>query len=246
MKKLIAGNWKMNTDLSQGSELISSITDKIQANKELQDNCDFLVCPPFVYLSSIKGVASGAQDCSSHKSGAYTGEISASMIKDCGGSYVILGHSERRSYHGESSAVVSDKAKAAHEAGLIAIICVGESENQRDQGQEQTVVGGQLLGSIPDTATAQNTVIAYEPVWAIGTGKTASPKDVADMHSFIRSKLNGLIEGSEKVRILYGGSMKPENAGELLAIPNVDGGLIGGASLNADAFIEIGLAAWAN
>ncbi len=246
MKKLIAGNWKMNTDLKQGSELVSSIVEKIQENPKLEQNCDFLVCPPFVYLSSIKGVALGAQDCSQHKSGAYTGEVAAAMIKDCGGTYVILGHSERRACHNETSKTVALKAKAAHVEGLITIICVGESENQREQGQEQAVVGEQLLGSIPDTATAQNTVIAYEPVWAIGTGKTASVDDVASMHRFIRDKLRGIIEISGDVRILYGGSMKPSNAGALLSIPNVDGGLIGGASLNAQDFVEIGLAACVN
>ncbi len=243
MKKLIAGNWKMNTTREQGLELVSSIIEKIQANPSLKDSCDFLVCPPFVYLPNIKGIASGAQDCSPHEAGAYTGDISAAMIKDCGGSYVILGHSERRQYHGETSQTVASKAKAAHGAGLITIICIGESENQREQGQEQKVVGDQLVKSLPETANAQNTVIAYEPVWAIGTGKTASSEDVAAMHSFIRTKLKESLDDSDKVRILYGGSMKPENAGELLATPNVDGGLIGGASLNANAFVEIGLAA---
>ena len=246
MKKLIAGNWKMNTDLKNGSELISSIVDKIEENPKLNDNCDFLICPPFVYLTSVKGVTCGAQDCSEHVSGAYTGEISASMIKDCGGSYVILGHSERRQYHGETSDIVARKAKAAHEAGLIAIICIGETEKQRNQGQEKAVIKEQLAQSLPKTTTAQNTVIAYEPVWAIGTGKTASGADVEVMHGFIREELKGRIKDFVKVRILYGGSMKPENAAELLSTSNVDGGLIGGASLNAGAFVKIGLAACIN
>ncbi len=251
MKKLIAGNWKMNTTRKQAVDLVYSVLGKIKANPSLQESCDFLICPPFTYLDIIENtckedaysIYKGAQDCSMHEAGAYTGEISAGMIKDCGGSYVILGHSERRQYHGETNDVIADKAKTAHKAGLVTIICVGESYNQREQGQETVVVGKQLLESLPKDANAQNTVIAYEPVWAIGTGKTASPDDVAVMHAFIRNKLKEIIEDSEKTRILYGGSMKPENAAKLLATPNVDGGLIGGASLDADAFIEIGLAA---
>lgn len=246
MKKLIAGNWKMNTDLKQGGELISAITDRINKHPSLNDNCDFLICPPSLYLQNIKNIAFGAQDCSEHKGGAYTGEISAEMIADCGGTHVILGHSERRQYHAETNELIASKAQAAHEAGLTTIICIGETENQRNQGQEQMIVGKQLIESLPESATAQNTVIAYEPVWAIGTGKTASSADVEDMHSFIRNKLSERIKSSENIRILYGGSMKPENAQELLSTPNVDGGLIGGASLDAEAFVKIGLAASKN
>ncbi len=244
MKKLIAGNWKMNGSLEQSAELVANIISEIEANPSVEENCEFLVCPPFPYLLSMKpDLALGAQDCSSHVSGAYTGEVSAQMVKDCGGSYVILGHSERRQYHGESNKLVASKAKAAHGAGLVAIICVGETENQREAAQEEAIVGAQLLESLPQNATAHNTVIAYEPVWAIGTGKTASGDDVAKMHKFIRSKLQGNIGDADDVRILYGGSMKPDNAKELLSTPNVDGGLIGGASLKAEQFIGIGLCA---
>ncbi len=165
------------------------------------------------------------------------------MIADCGASYVIVGHSERRQYHNERDQLVAEKAQAAHEGGLTAIICIGESEQEREAGLEEKVVGTQLLQSLPASATADNTVIAYEPVWAIGTGKTAQPDDVAKIHSFIREKLKERLADSQNMRILYGGSMKPENAKDLLATPNVDGGLIGGASLKAEQFIAIGQAA---
>ncbi len=163
------------------------------------------------------------------------------MLKDALCDYVILGHSERRQYHGETDEMVAEKAAKAHAAGLIAIICVGEQESEREQGAEQEIVAAQLAGSIPSSATSENTVIAYEPVWAIGTGKTATPEDVRAMHAFIRNKLQQQLETGEKMRILYGGSMKPDNAGELLATENVDGGLIGGASLTADQFLAIAL-----
>ena len=238
----------MKGSLAQSEALVSEIVEKLEDYRALKDICDFLVCPPFPYLLNIKdqcqahGVLLGAQDCSVHQSGAYTGDISGGMIADCGGSHVVLGHSERRQYHNESDHHVAHKAKAAHEAGLVTIICVGETETQRDHGEEQDIVGQQLKESIPNTATADNTVIAYEPVWAIGTGKTASVDDVETMHSFIRSVLMEQVAGAENMRILYGGSMKPENAAALLSTPNVDGGLIGGASLKAEQFIAIGLA----
>tara|TARA_R110002072_G_scaffold299234_1_gene474246 strand:- start:98 stop:856 length:759 start_codon:yes stop_codon:yes gene_type:complete len=249
MKKLIAGNWKMNGTAEQGTELVSAIAEGLRTHSALHESCDFLVCPPAVYISVIKGIASknnilcGAQDCSAHENGAYTGEVAAPMVKGVGCSHVILGHSERRQYHNESNELVAVKAKAAHEAGLIAIICVGETEAERDANVQDAVVGRQVIESLPRGANAQNTVIAYEPVWAIGTGKTASVDDVAKMHSFIRAKLQEHLADSQNMRILYGGSMKPENAEELLATPNVDGGLIGGASLKADQFLAIGLAA---
>lgn len=240
MKKLIAGNWKMNGSLVQAETLISDIAEKLEDYPALKDVCDFLVCPPFPYLASVqgRGVFVGAQDCSVHQSGAYTGDVSPEMIKDCGGSYVILGHSERREYHSEADHYVAEKAKAAHEAGLITIICVGETETQRDHGEAENVVGAQIKDSLPETSSAENTVIAYEPVWAIGTGKTASVEDVEAMHAYIRKQI-----GDDAMRILYGGSMKPENAAALLSTANVDGGLIGGASLKAEQFIAIGLAA---
>lgn len=249
MKKLIAGNWKMNGSTQSNAALISAIGEGIEANISVLKTCDFLVCPPSLYVHEIgemcrrHNVAVGAQDCSAKESGAYTGEIAASMLKDVGCSYVILGHSERRQYHGESNTYVASKAKAAHDVGVVTIICVGETEAERDANVQEAVVGRQVLESLPDTATAENTVIAYEPVWAIGTGKTASAQDAQDMHSFIRGVLKEKLAQSENMRILYGGSMKPENAGELLAQTDIDGGLIGGASLDAEQFLAIALAA---
>lgn len=250
MKKLIAGNWKMNGSVQDNAALIDDISTQIKNDLSLLEHCDFLVCPPHVYLaacvtstSSDNYVKVGGQDSSAHNSGAYTGETSPAMLKDIGCRYVILGHSERREYHSESDALVHKKAALAHEQALITIICVGETELERDEGREEDVVGQQLLASLPESATSENTVIAYEPVWAIGTGKTASVGDVAKMHSFIRNKLKERLADSENMRILYGGSMKPENAQDLLATPNVDGGLIGGASLKADQFVAIARAA---
>lgn len=250
MKKLIAGNWKMNGSVQDNAALIDDISTQIKNDLSLLEHCDFLVCPPHAYLAACVASTSpddyikvGGQDCSAHSSGAYTGETSPAMLKDIGCRYVILGHSERREYHSESDALVYQKAALAHENALITIICVGETESERDEGREEDVVGAQLLASLPESATSENTVIAYEPVWAIGTGKTASVDDVAQMHSFIRNKLKERLADSENMRILYGGSMKPENAQDLLATPNVDGGLIGGASLKADQFVAIGRAA---
>lgn len=248
MKKLIAGNWKMNGDTASARGLTEDIAKLTKGQEDnLQEKCDLLVCPPFLHLSIVKDVINhtnaplmlGGQNCSDKDNGAVTGEISADMLADFGCSHVILGHSERRQYSGESDGLIAAKAAKAHKAGLVAIICVGEQEVDRDAGRHLDVVGGQLAGSLPDTATAQNTVIAYEPVWAIGTGKTATPDDVKEMHSFIRKKLQERLEDFELIRILYGGSMKPENAAELLATPNVDGGLIGGASLKAEQFLGI-------
>ncbi len=249
MKKLIAGNWKMNGSNGENKQLLSGIAQLLEQIPAIHKHCEMLVCPPSVYLSDVTnatkgtGIETGAQDCSHHSNGAYTGDIAATMIRDTGASYVILGHSERRQYHDETSTMVSWKASSAHEAGLKAIICVGEKEHEREQGIECEIVKEQLLDSLPDSANADNTIIAYEPVWAIGTGKTASKDDVASMHSFIRDTLKNNIASGENIRILYGGSMKPENAGELLATENVDGGLIGGASLKADHFIAIAKAA---
>ena len=246
MKKLIAGNWKMNGTLDEAKTLIAAVVNGIHENPALLETCEFVVCPPFVHLGvvrhalkTVKTVALGAQDCSRFDNGAYTGDVSALMLKDGRCSHVIVGHSERRQHFGDTDAIVAAKAAKAHEQGLIAIICVGETEAEREKGQERAVVERQLKASIPKSATAANTVIAYEPVWAIGTGKTAMPADVKVMHGFIREKLKEQLENAEKIRILYGGSMKPENAGELLATPNVDGGLIGGASLKAEHFLGI-------
>ena len=240
MKKLIAGNWKMNGDAKSAEALITGIEEGIAQTPQLLDGCDFVVCPPFVHIPMVKDlvsvVAVGGQDCSENGSGAYTGSISAPMLKDVGATYVILGHSERRQYQKESDELIAAKAKAAHAAGLITIICVGETEAEREAGNQNAVTGGQLERSIPDCATSQNTVIAYEPVWAIGTGKVATVEDIKNMHEFIRSKVPG------DMRILYGGSVKPSNAGEIFAVPNVDGALIGGASLKTEDYLGIAAA----
>jgi triosephosphate isomerase len=247
MKKLIAGNWKMNGTLESASQLFEDIATGLEQNPQILDKCDMLVCPAFVHLPIVKRTRNddgaqiliGAQTCSFQDEGAYTGEISATMLEDLGCEYVIIGHSERRQYHKESSVDIGRKVEKAHEHGLVTIICVGEKEDEREEGGAKDVVEEQLHQSMPPGSTSQNTVIAYEPVWAIGTGRTATPEDVEDMHAFIREKLKEKLEDSEKVRILYGGSVKPENAASLLNIKNVDGALIGGASLEADSFLGI-------
>lgn len=245
MKKLIAGNWKMNGTLESSVALASFIGNGIRTEPDLTEKCDFLVCPPFVYLQAVADivdsheVAVGGQDCSDQDDGAYTGDVSTAMLKDLECEYVILGHSERRQYHQESNDSVQSKAQKALIEGLKVIICVGETLEQREDGQAEEVVGSQLAGSLPHGATSLNTVIAYEPVWAIGTGKSATADDIKAMHAFIREKL----DNNADFRILYGGSVKPGNAGEILSIPNVDGALIGGASLHAEDFLNIAKAA---
>ncbi len=234
----------MNGTLSEAVKLASGIVDAIQGDTQLLEKNEFLVCPPFHHIVPVEGeltmaVNIGGQDCSPFDNGAYTGDVSAVMLKDINCSYVILGHSERRQYYVESNLMVKQKAMMANEAGLTTIICVGETEEQREAGQEQDVVGTQMLESLPESATAENTVIAYEPVWAIGTGKTATIEDIAAMHDFIRGKLAEKLENADKVRILYGGSVKPANATEIFAVNNVNGALIGGASLKAEDFIGI-------
>lgn len=243
---LIAGNWKMNGLLQDGVDLAKAVAAGSQGRK-----CELLVCPPATLIKpavdAIGGapVAVGGQDCHYENSGAFTGDVSPAMLKDLGCGYVILGHSERRAYHGESDAEVKAKAEAAHAAGLVAIICVGETEEQRDANEAFPVISSQLFGSVPEGATPGNTVIAYEPVWAIGTGRTATPEQAQDMHDHIRT-FGMATFGPDNwpgVRILYGGSMKPGNAEELLSQPDVDGGLIGGASLKAVDFLAIADAA---
>ncbi len=237
MKKLIAGNWKMNGNARSAEALITGIEKAIEQGPGVLNKCDFVVCPPFVHIPMVKDlcsvVAVGGQDCSDKDSGAFTGEIAAPMLKDIGADYVILGHSERRQYHNEADELIAAKAAAAHKAGLTAIICVGETEGEREGGVQDAVVGGQLDRSLPKGVNAQNTVIAYEPVWAIGTGKTATAEDIRAMHAFIRGKVPG------DMRILYGGSVKPSNAAEIFSVPNVDGALIGGASLKVEDFMGI-------
>jgi triosephosphate isomerase len=207
---------------------------------------DLMICPPATLLvllaAAAKGtsVLIGAQDCHAEPSGAFTGDLSAEMLKDAGASAVIVGHSERRSYHKETDADVRAKALAARRAGLCAIVCVGETRAEREDGRALAVVGTQLDGSVPDGATVENLVVAYEPVWAIGSGLTPTPTDVADMHAFIRQRLGSRLgEEGQGIRILYGGSVKPSNAKELLHVANVDGALVGGASLKADEFLAI-------
>jgi triosephosphate isomerase len=212
--------------------------------------CDVLICPPATLISRLAAVAAGArlsigaQDCHAKASGAHTGDIAAEMLRDAGASAVIVGHSERRSDHAETDAIVQAKAVAAHRAGLTAIICVGETIAQRRAGQTLDVVRGQLAGSIPATATAADTVIAYEPVWAIGTGLTPSGDDVVAVHTALRRALQGRVASAASVRLLYGGSVKPSNARDLLSLADVDGALVGGASLKADDFLGI-IAAYA-
>lgn len=205
---------------------------------------DICICPPFVHLGLVAGVKSpsislGAQDCSIKDNGAFTGDISAAMLKDMGCTHVILGHSERRQYHAESDVMVAEKAQKAHAQGIITIICVGETESERVSGVQNKIVTDQLAKSIPASANSQNLVIAYEPVWAIGTGKTATLDDIRDMHEVIRKFLQEKLDNSSAIRILYGGSVKADNAKEILAVPNVDGALVGGASLKADQFLAI-------
>lgn len=243
-KKLIAGNWKMNGLLSDGQKLAKQIAVEVKA---LKPACDVLVCPPFTLLTTVKKalrgskVMLGAQDCHVEEKGAHTGDISPVQLKDAGCDYVILGHSERRADHGETNALVKAKAQAALEAGLKVIICVGETLQERESGKALEVVEKQVKASLPNNATASTVVIAYEPVWAIGTGKTATPTDAEEVHAHIRKVLvhkTGKIVAS-RMKILYGGSMKPANAAELLSQPDIDGGLIGGASLKAEDFIAI-------
>ena len=240
-RPLIAGNWKMNGLGEDGLALAGDLARRLRAVD--QPGFDMLVCPPFTLMTRIcqtlagSAVAVGAQDCHARAKGAHTGDISAPMLADAGCSHVIVGHSERRTDHGEGDAGVREKAAAAHAAGLVAIVCIGETESERDAGDTFAVVASQLAGSLPDGAGAANTVIAYEPVWAIGTGRTPTSGEVQEVHALIRGKLAaGQAEG---MRILYGGSMKPANAGELLVLSDVDGGLIGGASLKADDFWAI-------
>lgn len=244
-KTLIAGNWKMNCILEDGVALAKGVAQ--EAKKAARKDCEFLICPPFTLLASakkaIKGsrVMLGAQDCHFAASGAHTGDISPVMLKDLGCQYVIVGHSERRTDHYESDELVRKKAEAAINAGLKVIICIGETEAERDAGHAIDVCTSQINGSVPDVSTAQNTVIAYEPVWAIGTGRTPTTDDVEEVHAAIRKAVSKKLgrANANKMRILYGGSMKPANAKALLALPDVDGGLIGGASLKVADFMAI-------
>lgn len=237
MRKLAAGNWKMN-----GSQAALSEVHALLAAHP-KPGCDILLCPPATLIAPMAALAAGTalkvggQDCHSKPSGAHTGDIAAAMLADAGATHVILGHSERRTDHGETSGLVKAKAEAALAAGLISVVCIGETEAERDAGKTLDVCGGQLHGSLPAGASAANTVIAYEPVWAIGTGRTPTLAQIAEVHSFLRAELvKELGEDGKGVRILYGGSVKPANAAEIFAVPHVDGALVGGASLKAADF----------
>jgi triosephosphate isomerase (TIM) len=242
IRPLIAGNWKMNGLKASMTEFEAMLA----GGKPLAGKADLLVCPPATLVAAFaekargKQIAVGAQDCHPKASGAHTGDISAEMLADAGASAIIVGHSERRADHGESDALVRQKAEAAWRAGLTAIVCIGETQAQRDGGQALHICGGQLNGSLPDGATSANLVVAYEPVWAIGTGLTPTTADVEQVHRFIRDTLSDRFkdEGT-RIRILYGGSVKPSNAAELMAVANVNGALVGGASLKAADFLAI-------
>lgn len=235
--KLAAGNWKMNGIGESLAEI-----DKL-AEAHPAPGCEVLICPPATLLARMADnlaespIAVGGQDCHHAASGAHTGDISAEMLLDAGADYVILGHSERRADHGETDAVVRAKAQAAIGAGLAAIVCVGETEGQRDAGETLNVIGTQLAGSLPDGMTGEMLVVAYEPVWAIGTGRTPTLDEIAEVHDFMRRALTTRFgpEG-EDMRLLYGGSVKPSNATDIFAVSNVDGALVGGASLKATDF----------
>ncbi|MQA65967.1 MAG: triose-phosphate isomerase [Alphaproteobacteria bacterium] len=241
-KSLIAGNWKMHRGGAHGVALAKAVL--AAASKETLA-CDLLLCPPAVVLAAVSHVvdgtdiATGGQDCHAENTGAHTGDISASMLAGAGATYVIVGHSERRTDHRETDADVRAKAEAAQKIGMTAIICIGETGAERDSGQTLAVLSRQIAGSVPAGATAAHTVIAYEPVWAIGTGRTPTVAEVAEAHAHIRKELGGKVDDPDSVRILYGGSVKADNARELLAVANVNGALVGGASLDAASFVAI-------
>ena len=243
IRPLIAGNWKMNglkSSLIEFEAMLAGASD-------LAAKADLLVCPPATLIAGFaerargsKTLAVGAQDCHPKASGANTGDISAEMLADAGARAIIVGHSERRADHGETDVLVRQKAEAVWRAGLTAIVCIGETQHQRDEGQTLDICGGQLDVSLPDTARSDNLVVAYEPVWAIGTGLTPTVGDVKQIHRFIRDSLIARFKGEgARIRILYGGSVKPSNARELMAVANVNGALVGGASLKAADFLAI-------
>ena len=242
IRPLIAGNWKMNGLKSSFAEFDAMLAGA----GDVAGKADLLVCPPATLVGAFADkargskVAVGAQDCHPKASGAHTGDLSAEMFKDLGATAIIVGHSERRADHGETDALIRQKAEAVWRAGLTAIVCIGETREQRDAGQTLDVCGTQLAGSLPDGSTAVNLVVAYEPVWAIGTGLTPTTTQIAEAHAAIRAAIiERLGQGASKAPILYGGSVKPDNAGEILATPEVGGALVGGASLKAADFLGI-------
>ncbi len=242
MRQLVAGNWKMHTLRAEAASLATAVRDGAAGLA-----CELVVCPPFVHLVSVarllagSPVAVGGQDCHQATHGAHTGDVSAPMLRDAGAAWVILGHSERRQDHGETDELIREKTVAAMAAGLVPIVCVGETDEQRRNGQETEVIGWQISGSLPKGFAG---VVAYEPVWAIGSGKTPTEQQVSTMHAFIREELiRQFGEAGRAIRILYGGSVRPANAAALLALPEVNGALIGGASLKAEDFLSIARAA---
>ncbi len=244
-RPLVAGNWKMNGLRNSAAEFAKIV----RGARDFAAKADLMICPPatllgqFVTAAAGSTVMIGAQDCHAEPSGAFTGDISAEMLKDAGAHAVILGHSERRTLHQETDADVRAKALAALRAGLVAIVCVGETLAQRESGETLAVIGRQLEGSLPDRVTGESLVLAYEPVWAIGSGLTPTPADIAEAHGFIRKHFVARYGGAgEGIRILYGGSVKPTNAAKLLAIENVNGALVGGASLKSEEFLAIAAA----
>jgi triosephosphate isomerase len=246
MRQLIAGNWKMNGTSASLAE-IRAIADGIRGAA-----ADVLICPPTTLIGrageAAKGLLPiGGQDCDAEASGAFTGDVSAEMLKDAGASAVIVGHSERRQYHGETSVRVAAKARAAWRAGLYAIICVGETERERDAGRALHVCADQLSASVPDGANSATTAVAYEPVWAIGTGRTPTTAQIAEVHAHIKTCMVARLgPAAREIRVLYGGSVRAANAREILGVANVDGALVGGASLDAQEFLGIVAASAAN
>lgn len=244
VRPLVVGNWKMHGSLAGNRALLDALLAEA-----LPDAVELAVCPPFAYLPQALArcagstIGVGAQDCSHMAEGAYTGEVAAAMLADIGCRWVIIGHSERRQYHRESSPLLAAKVAAAATAGLAPILCVGETREQREGGEAESVVGAQLEGALADEPEASGLVIAYEPVWAIGTGLTATPEEAQEMHAFIRRRLAGLVAAPDSLRLLYGGSVKADNAAALFACDDIDGALVGGASLDATAFAAIATAA---
>jgi triosephosphate isomerase len=239
-RPFVAGNWKMNGLNASAAEfdaLAAGLPEAVAARVEV------VICPPFTLVGLLAGrgtIAVGGQDCHPEPSGAHTGDVSAEMLRDCGATHVIVGHSERRTDHGETDALVRAKAAAARRAGLVAIVCIGETRAEREAGRTLEVVGGQLDGSLDDAAGPTDTVVAYEPVWAIGTGLTPTAADVAEVHGDLRRRLVARYgSAGEGIRIVYGGSVKPSNARELMSVPDVDGALVGGASLKAADLLAI-------
>lgn len=249
-KKIVAGNWKMNLNLQEGVALATELKAALAADKP---NCDVVICTPFIHLATVAGIVNdtviglGAENCADKEKGAYTGEVSAAQVKSTGAQYVILGHSERRAYYGETAEILKEKVNLALANGLKVIFCIGEVLEEREAGKQNEVVGAQLAGSLYDLTAEQmgNIILAYEPVWAIGTGKTATSEQAQDMHAFIRAEIAKQFgaEVAENTSILYGGSCKPSNAREIFSKPDVDGGLIGGAALKCEDFKGI-IDAW--